>query len=220
MLEAGDRALEHTRYCAGVRERADLMRDLGRRRVDLLEVLDRERGRGAAVELCDLVQNVDCLLLAAFGEEELGRLVECEDKVSEEEDGEGHTAEDDDHVPPAHVVADSAACLARLEQGVPAPLELDVAAPFGGSSVGDAAGDGHADGLPQGQEGDEVSAALGQELERYGCVDGDVAAETDRREEVDSADGAVVELGRGLGSARRGLVGPWWHPPRACQRWR
>jgi hypothetical protein len=52
--------------------------------------------------------------------------------------------------------------------------------------------------LPEGKQRDERTAALGEEFEGDGRVYGDVAAETERSEEVDATDSAVVVLWSGL----------------------
>ena len=113
MLEAVEESLEDIFGGAGI---ASLNRMKGYAgclsslSVDLLEHLDGEDRWCLLVELCDLVEDIDGFLLLASTEEELGRLVELEDKVAEEEDGKGHGAENNDQVSPPHIAADGAAC--------------------------------------------------------------------------------------------------------------
>ncbi len=62
------------------------------RLIKLDKVLDSQRGRRGLVESRNLMQHIDRLLFLPFADEELWRFVKPEDKVSEEEDEEGHGA--------------------------------------------------------------------------------------------------------------------------------
>lgn len=154
------------------------------------QILRRQSRWGLLVELGNRMQHIDSFLVAASTDEEFRRFVEVEDEVAQEEDHEGHAAEDDHFVAPAHVVLDAAAGdaggdgLAGGEGGVGTVLC--------GCTVGDAGGGDDTDGLPDGEKRNQVTTALRQELERDCGVDGDVTTETEGGEKVDSADGAVV----------------------------
>jgi hypothetical protein len=73
--------------------------------IDSSEVLDSKGGWWLSVELGDSVEDIDSLLLLAFGQEELGGLVEIEDEKSEEKDQERDTTKDTEEDSPAEIVA-------------------------------------------------------------------------------------------------------------------
>lgn len=73
-------------------------------KVQGLEVFETQRGRLAAVELCDRVEHVESVGVVAFCKEEFGRFAECEDDKAKEEDEEGDTAEDNHHVTPTRAL--------------------------------------------------------------------------------------------------------------------
>ena len=153
------------------------------------------RGR-RAVELCNLVQDLYGFGFPASGKQELGRLVEGENEEAEEEDEQRDAAEDDDEVSPTHVARNGAAFFASTDGF--ARGELGTAAVLCGSAVGDTRGGDDTDGLPKGEEGDQVALGLGEEFQGDGRIDRDVAAETETGEEVDSAYGFIIVLWRSL----------------------
>jgi hypothetical protein len=114
--------------------------------VDSLEHLHSQSRRGRAVELGNLVQDLDGFGLSASAQQELGRLVESEDEVAEAEDNQSHEPQDDDVVPPAHVTRDGAAGFAASDSF--AGRQFDVATIFRGSAVGNARSRYNANGLP------------------------------------------------------------------------
>lgn len=126
--------------------------------------------------------------------------MEAEHKVSEEEHEEGHATQNDYFVPPTHVTAYCAASSSGGESVRTAGREIGVATVLRGSSECNGGCDNHTNGLPHGQQGDEVSTGLRQELEGDCRVDGDVTTKTDGRQEVNTADSAVVVLRCGLSS--------------------
>lgn len=164
--------------------------------VNLAEILDGQGRRRGTVKLGDLVENIDCILLAALAHQKLGRLVESEDEIAGEEDEECHGTDDDDHVPPAHIARNRAAGLAILN-GVTGGQGCFTSV-LGSSTVGDGRCDNYTDWLPHTQQRHEVATLRRHELECNSGVDGDVAAETNACKEVDAADGSVVVLARSL----------------------
>jgi len=78
--------------------------------IDLRKMLQCQGRRWCSVELGNLVQDFDRLGLLTLTEEELWRLVEMKDKVSNEEDSQSHETEDNHCVSPAHVAGGCAAC--------------------------------------------------------------------------------------------------------------
>lgn len=123
------------------------------------------------------MQHVNGLGFAATGKQKLGRLVELEDEVAEEEDGEGHAAEYNHVVSPAHVAGHGAASFSRAN-GFTGRQQW-VAAPFSGCSVSDARGNDDSDGLPHGKKSNEETAVLGKKFECNGCIDRDVTSESE-----------------------------------------
>jgi hypothetical protein len=157
------------------------------------EILCRQSRRCLLVELGNRVQHINSLLIATSADEELRGFVEVEDEVSQEEDHESHATEHDDFITPSHVVLDAAAGAAGGV--VVAGRKCRIRPVLRGCAVS-YAGCGHdTNGLPDGKQRDKVTAALGEELERDGGVDGNVTTETEGGEEVDSADGAIVVHG-------------------------
>ena len=142
------------------------------------------------VEFGYLVQNIDSFGLFALAEQELGRLVEAEDRKPQKEHGQGHQTQHDHLVPPAHVAGYSAACLSVCNGC--AGGKLGVASVLCSSSVGDCAGNHDTNGLPHRQQSHEVAAVLWQELQRDSGVDRNIATKTNASQEVNSANSTIV----------------------------
>jgi len=123
-------------------------------------VLYGECGWGLLVEFGDLVENIDSFLLLALGQEELGRLVEVENKVSEEEDEQSHAAEDDKQISPSHVGLSGAACPLTGVSWVLTSQNIWIASVFGDGAVGDTRSSDNTNRLPHGEERYEVSSIL------------------------------------------------------------
>jgi hypothetical protein len=144
------------------------------------------------------MENFNGFGFLASGEQVLWRLLESENEVAEEEDYQGQASQYDQVVAPAHVAGDGTASLSRTNST--ARWQCGVAPPFrsGDSSVSDYRGDGDTERLPHGQECDKEAAVVRQKLESDGRVNGNVASQAERCEEVDGAYRRVVILWCGL----------------------
>ena len=135
-----------------------------------------QNGWGSPVELGNLVQDFNGLFLSSSTDEELGRLAEGEDEVTQEENDQGGASEDDEGVSPAHVaVGGATGSFASATGG-----QVGIATPLWscGSSICDGRGDDDTNGLPQREKSNKEATVLRKKLEGDGCVNGDVAAET------------------------------------------
>jgi hypothetical protein len=132
--------------------------------------------RRSSVELCNPVQDLDGLVLPASADEELGRLLEGKDKVTQEEDDQSGASENDECISPTHVAVGSAArSFTSVAGGI-----IGITAPLGScsSAIGDGRGYNNTNGLPQREESDEEAAVLGKKFEGNGCINRDVATKT------------------------------------------
>lgn len=176
-----------------------VLRPPGVRRVAAqgLEVLQAQAADGA-VGGGDVVHDLDGLLVLALVHEELGALAEAENKTAQEEDGQGDAPQREEEVPPAHVVVPAAARRAGLPRRVVAARqgvglgEVGRARHGGDEAEGDGAAEDHADGLEDGEGGQEEPLVLRDELERDGRVDGDVAAYAEADEGREDQERRVV----------------------------
>lgn len=164
-------------------------------RVNGLEHFDGQGRWCCAVELGDFVQNFNGLGLPAFADQKLGRFVELEHEVSEEEDEQSHASQDDHGVAPADVARNCATLRSILDRV--ASRQRCAATPFGGGPVGDRRGHNHTDRLPHGKQEHQEASILREKFQRNCRVDGDVASKADRCEEVNATNSAVVVLWRG-----------------------
>ena len=122
--------------------------------------------------------------------------MEAKDKKSQAEDRQGHCTKDNHVVPPAHVARNCAACFSAAD-GL-ARGQLGITTPLRSGPVRDARRDCHTDGLPHGEKRDQEATLLGQELKRNRCINGDVASQTERCQEVDGTNGRIIEFRSGL----------------------
>lgn len=95
--------------------------------------LDCQSGRWRLVEFGDLVQNLNSFALSALAKKELWRLIESEDKESEEEDSQSHETQDDTLVSPSHVARHRAARLSGTDSFT--RWKLDVASVLSSCAV-------------------------------------------------------------------------------------
>lgn len=106
------------------------------------------------------MKDVKGLLLLSSRKQELRGLMESEDEVPKEKDGQGHTAKHYDSVTPSHVTVNGTASNSRLD--VWTSRRFGIAAPFSlaGGAVGNARGNGDTNGLPHGKKRDKEAAVM------------------------------------------------------------
>lgn len=83
--------------------------------VDNLKFLNTEGRHWGLVEFGDLVKDLDGIFVPSFTDEKLGRLVERENKVTNDEHHEGDHTDNDHFVSPTHIAGHGAACLPGAE---------------------------------------------------------------------------------------------------------
>lgn len=156
----------------------------------------------------NVLHHADSLLVLALVHEELGAFTEVEQEEPQAEHGEGDASQREEEVAPAHVVvAPAARHLATIAAtcgggGVVVTRrervgfrEVGAAGHGRDEGEGDGGTEDHADGLEDGQGGEEKAFVLGEELERDGRVDGDVAAHAETDEGCEDEEGGVVVRG-------------------------
>lgn len=114
--------------------------------VDLAELFNGQCRLEGTVKLSNLVHNVNGVLVTAFAHEELRRLVKSEDKIPSKKDSEGHGADDENLVSPAHITLLGAACLTGANGT--AGRQSYVAPVLGSGPVGNHGSRHNADRLP------------------------------------------------------------------------
>ena len=128
------------------------------------------------IEFCDLVQNFNRFSLFASTDQKLWRFIKVENKVSKKKDCQSHTSEDDDLVSPSHIAGHSATILAGFD--TVACRKCRSASVLCGGAISDTGSGNDADRLPHRQKGDEEPAILWKEFKRDGCINGNVASQT------------------------------------------
>lgn len=143
---------------------------------EVLKALDRD-GAGDLVEVCNVLQHLDGVGVPAAKQQKLGRLLELEEEEARDPRRDGDGPNRKHGVAPAPIVALAAAGLPGGD--VAARLEVGGARVVWDEAVGDGGADDDAEGLKDGQRGEEPTLAARQQLEADGGVDGDVAADAD-----------------------------------------
>lgn len=145
-----------------------------------------------------MLHDANSFLILALVHEELWALAEIEQEKPQAKHKEGDAAQRKKEIAPAHIVVAPAALLAWCEPGGVARRESTCLGKVGAAGHGrdEAKGDGgaedHADGLEDGQSREEEALILREELERDGCVDGNVAAYTEADKGCEDEEGGVI----------------------------
>lgn len=143
-----------------------------------------------------VLQRLDGLRVLAAIEEKLGRLPEVEDDEAQDEDAQRDGPEGEEEMSPARVGGAGAAVGARGDvatRGQRVGLgEVGRAGLVRNKGKGDDAADDDADGLEDGQAGEEEALVLRDELEGNGGVDGDVSAHAKANKGREDQEGGVT----------------------------
>lgn len=151
------------------------------------------------VDLCHVSYNLDRLVVMTFVYQEFRRFSKVKDEEPQDKDQNGDSPRSEEQISPSHVrrsratllpIGDSIAGWQRPVLGKVGRTRVD-----GYEAISDGTADHHANWLEDGEASKQEAFVLGEELERDGRVDGDVASYAEADKGCEDEEGVVIVRG-------------------------